>query len=69
MITEVHHYSVNVRQALYFDRYQKLLAPKMDPLRDSRVRSTLREEMASTPMGPSSRGRKVIIDVEKVDEE
>ena len=26
-------------QALYFDRYQKLLAPTLDPLRDERVRS------------------------------
>ncbi len=26
-------------KALYFDRYQKLLAPEMDPLRDASVRS------------------------------
>jgi aarF domain-containing kinase len=30
-----------LKQALYFDRYQKLLAPELDPLRDTRVRESL----------------------------
>jgi aarF domain-containing kinase len=30
-----------LKQALYFDRYQKLLAPTLDPLRDSRVRDAM----------------------------
>ena len=39
------HYSFNqaTNQALYFDRYQKLLAPDLDPLRDSRVRDAIRD--------------------------
>jgi hypothetical protein len=32
-------------QALYFDRYQKLLAPGSDPLRDTRLRDYLNSEM------------------------
>jgi aarF domain-containing kinase len=32
-----------LKQALYFDRYQKLLAPSLDPLRDPRVRGSLAE--------------------------
>lgn len=51
-------------QALYFDRYQKLLAPDMDPLRDVRVREKLASEMA--PPG-SHRSQGVIIDTEAVD--
>ena len=31
-----------LKQALYFDRYQKLLAPDLDPLRDTRVRESLK---------------------------
>ena len=34
-----------LKQALYFDRYQKLLAPTLDPLRDSRVRESFNNEM------------------------
>jgi len=30
-------FALLVKQALYFDRYTKLLAPDLDPLRDSRV--------------------------------
>jgi len=30
-------FALLVKQALYFDRYTKLLAPELDPLRDSRV--------------------------------
>lgn len=32
-----------LKQALYFDRYQKLLAPTLDPLRDKRVTDALRK--------------------------
>eukprot|EP01035_Chromulina_nebulosa_P017636 gene17636-23214_t len=32
-----------LKQALYFDRYQKILAPSLDPLRDIRVKSALKE--------------------------
>lgn len=34
-----------LKQALYFDRYQKLLAPELDPLRDTRVRESLSENL------------------------
>jgi aarF domain-containing kinase len=40
-----------LKQALYFDRYQKLLAPSLDPLRDSRVKDAL-----NTELGGGSRG-------------
>ncbi len=33
-------------QALYFDRYQKLLAPNMDPLRDIRIRSDIIDRLS-----------------------
>ena len=57
-----------LKQALYFDRYQKLLAPKMDPLRDSRVRTTLQQEMyGSSGVTVRSSSRRVI-DVEKISE-
>jgi aarF domain-containing kinase len=42
-----------LKQSLYFDRYQKLLAPELDPLRDPRVR----EAAASQPFQP-----RVIVD-------
>eukprot|EP01038_Epipyxis_sp_PR26KG_P004722 gene4722-6627_t len=55
-----------LKQALYFDRYQKLLAPSMDPLRDARLRSSFTDEIFSNP---SSNNKKInkIIDVEVVD--
>lgn len=33
-----------LKQILYFDRYQKILAPMLDPLRDSRVREAISEK-------------------------
>lgn len=30
-------FALLIKQALYFDRYQRLLAPTLDPLRDARV--------------------------------
>ena len=35
-----------LKQALYFDRYQKLLAPSLDPLRDERVRQAMNQEFS-----------------------
>jgi hypothetical protein len=42
-------------QALYFDRYQKLLAPGSDPLRDTRLRDYLNNEMGgpTAPIEPT----------------
>lgn len=37
-----------LKQGLYFDRYQKLLAPDVDPLRDTRVRDSFRSFTQST---------------------
>lgn len=36
-----------VKQALYFDRYTKLLAPGIDPLQDERIRAGMRKMAAS----------------------
>jgi aarF domain-containing kinase len=36
-------FGILLKQALYFDRYQKLLAPDSDPLRDPAVRSSIAE--------------------------
>jgi len=47
-----------LKQALYFDRYQKLLAPTLDPLRDSRVRDAMMdsyEEPTYTTRSDTSR--------------
>ena len=51
-------------QALYFDRYQKLLAPGSDPLRDPRLKEYLKsemgeyqgQEMSNYPMPPIVKG-------------
>eukprot|EP01031_Cornospumella_fuschlensis_P034161 gene34161-41351_t len=34
-----------LKQALYFDRYQKILAPDIDPLRDERLRGRFADEL------------------------
>ena len=39
------HHIIITFQALFFDRYQKLLAPGSDPLRDTRLRDYLNAEM------------------------
>ena len=49
-------FGILIKQALYFDRYQKLLAPTLDPLRDDRIRASL----SSSPPAP-------IIDAEIVE--
>lgn len=33
-----------IKQQLYFDRYTKILAPTLDPLRDSRVKMQMKVE-------------------------
>lgn len=60
-----------ILQALYFDRYQKLLAPDVDPLRDVRVRERLAEEVGGGRRrgamgGKGGNGQGVIIDVEAI---
>jgi aarF domain-containing kinase len=39
-----------MKQVLFFDRYQKLLAPDSDPLRDPRLRDYLNSEMGGPSM-------------------
>ena len=51
-----------LKQSLYFDRYLKLLAPDLDPLRDERVTDTYRNQI-----GSREGGEKVIIDAEVVE--
>ncbi|KAJ1487737.1 ABC1 family-domain-containing protein [Baffinella frigidus] len=38
-----------VKQALYFDRYTKLLAPGVDPLKDERIRTGMRKMATNDP--------------------
>jgi aarF domain-containing kinase len=52
-----------LKQALYFDRYQKLLAPSLDPLRDSRVRDALNSELGGKAPSRNMLGKGPIIDV------
>ena len=61
-----------LKQALYFDRYQKLLAPSLDPLRDVRLRESFSEQVLGGPgfgSGPSPNIRPTgkVIDVEAID--
>jgi aarF domain-containing kinase len=60
-----------LKQALYFDRYQKLLAPQMDPLRDARLRGKFGDEVLNLngkgEMREQGRRGPVVIDVEAVD--
>jgi len=57
-------FALLVKQALYFDRYTKLLAPELDPLRDDRVDLGLRRGGAGARGGFGSRGApSVVIDV------
>jgi aarF domain-containing kinase len=57
-----------LKQALYFDRYQKLLAPTLDPLRDSRVRDAMmdsyEEPTYTTRSGTSNTQNRRYIDTE-----
>lgn len=57
-----------LKQALYFDRYQKLLAPSLDPLRDARVRSSFNQEVLNYNSGGANRSSKsgTVIDVEAI---
>jgi hypothetical protein len=62
------------RQALYFDRYQKLLAPSVDPLRDVCLREQFYSSQYQNKDGQcgapaaSGQGKGVVIDVEVVPE-
>ncbi|CAN0358325.1 unnamed protein product, partial [Hapterophycus canaliculatus] len=35
-----------IKQQLYFDRYTKILAPTLDPLRDSRMQMQMKDQEA-----------------------
>eukprot|EP00600_Ochromonadales_sp_CCMP1393_P008713 CAMPEP_0174971194 /NCGR_PEP_ID=MMETSP0004_2-20121128/9846_1 /TAXON_ID=420556 /ORGANISM="Ochromonas sp., Strain CCMP1393" /LENGTH=512 /DNA_ID=CAMNT_0016221095 /DNA_START=192 /DNA_END=1730 /DNA_ORIENTATION=+ len=56
-----------LKQALYFDRYQKLLAPAMDPLRDATLRESFNDQILSAPNKKGPGPGDDIIDVEIVD--
>jgi len=59
-----------LKQALYFDRYQKLLAPSLDPLRDARVREAMNQEFSgpkpSRILGKDESIPKNVIDVDLI---
>ena len=55
-----------LKQALYFDRYQKILAPTIDPLRDSRLRDNFGQEVFK--YSPIDKNSPKIIDVEAIDQ-
>lgn len=58
-------FALLVKQALYFDRYTKLLAPDLDPLRDDRVRvgmSSNPYEVSGSKAASDSKGA-IIVDV------
>ena len=57
-----------LKQALYFDRYQKLLAPTLDPLRDTRVRSSLSEnDFRRNSKNNKKESSTIIIDTEIIE--
>jgi aarF domain-containing kinase len=57
-----------LKQALYFDRYQKLLAPTLDPLRDTRVRSSLSEnDFRRNSINNKKESSTIIIDTEIIE--
>jgi len=45
-----------MKQALYFDRYQKILAPESDPLRDPRLKDSLSDSSFQQGLRPSLNG-------------
>merc|ERR1711968_248758 len=51
-----------LKQSLYFDRYLKLLAPDLDPLRDERV-----SEAYGASASAGNERKKVIIDAEVIE--
>jgi len=59
-------FGILLKQALYFDRYQKLLAPGLDPLRDPRVRDSS-ASFFSGAVENGVRGRPTVIDAEIVE--
>jgi aarF domain-containing kinase len=56
-----------MKQALYFDRYQKVLAPNTDPLRDPRLIESLKEVELGLESGKRVRLTSEVIDVEAKD--
>lgn len=60
-----------LKQALYFDRYQKLLAPSLDPLRDTRVRDAMAESagsgLYSDGRTSSKASRSIVIDTDAIE--
>ena len=60
-------FGILLKQSLYFDRYQKLLAPGLDPLRDPRVRDSSAAFFTGGVGGSEGgRGRGRVIDAEIV---
>jgi len=62
-------FGILLKQSLYFDRYQKLLAPGLDPLRDPRVRDSSAAFFTGGvggSEGGEGRGRGRVIDAEIV---
>ena len=56
-------------QALYFDRYQKLLAPTLDPLRDARIQEQFHQQVMQSVSSTGAhvekkKKKKIIIDVD-----
>lgn len=56
-----------MKQALYFDRYQKVLAPDSDPLRDPRLMKGLSETDFGRGARPTFATANVIVDVDAIE--
>ena len=52
-----------IKQQLYFDRYTKILAPTLDPLRDSRIQMQTKVEGEKTAVSSSSSSDKRAADI------
>ncbi|CAN0240112.1 unnamed protein product [Ascophyllum nodosum] len=52
-----------IKQQLYFDRYTKILAPTLDPLRDSRIQMQTKVEGEKTAVSSSSSSNKRAADI------
>eukprot|EP00929_Paragymnodinium_shiwhaense_P087281 TRINITY_DN47512_c0_g1_i1.p1 TRINITY_DN47512_c0_g1~~TRINITY_DN47512_c0_g1_i1.p1 ORF type:complete len:655 (-),score=168.37 TRINITY_DN47512_c0_g1_i1:200-2164(-) len=61
-------FALLVKQGLYFDRYNKLLAPDLDPLRDNRVRLGLDGDVYTADKGSAAAsGQQTSIDGSVID--
>ena len=56
-----------MKQALYFDRYQKVLAPDSDPLRDPRLMESLSETDFGRGTRPTFAAANAIVDVDALE--